>query len=83
MPFGPNTNAPAGATLFAADPEGQLTLEDVEPLVLAVVDVERRAGAPRGPMLDDRNAARLSVSAEALIVARTPKDHSASPSPGC
>ena len=35
MSRGPKTNEPAGATVtVAADPERQLALEDVEPLVL-------------------------------------------------
>ena len=47
---------------LAADPERQLALEDVEPLVLAVVDVQRRAAAARRQVLDhgDPAAGRLA-----------------------
>jgi len=41
----------------AADPERELALDDVEPLVFAPVDVQRRAGALRREMLDDGDAA--------------------------
>ena len=42
---------------FAADPERQLALRDVEPLVLVVVDVQRRSQALGPEMLDYGHAA--------------------------
>ena len=49
--------AGGGDDRLAADPEGQLALDHVEPLVLAVVDVQRRAAAARGEVLGHRDAA--------------------------
>src|SRR4051812_40779889 len=42
---------------LAIDPERQLARENVEPLVLSVVDMERRAIAPRRPVLGHRDPA--------------------------
>jgi hypothetical protein len=64
VPWGPNTNDPAGAPDdLAADPDGQLAVEDVEPFVLAVVHVKRRSGVLRAEVMDDRDAAGRSVGA--------------------
>jgi hypothetical protein len=41
---------------LASDPERHLAVEHVEPLVLAVMDVQRRADAPRGALLADHDA---------------------------
>src|SRR5487761_2309494 len=48
--------AGGGNAYLAVDPEGQLALQDVEPLVLAGVDVKRGSVALRGQMLDHRNS---------------------------
>ena len=50
-PFGPYTNEPAGATLTGPSTQNvELTLEDIEPLVLAGVNVKRRSVAPWSQM---------------------------------
>src|SRR3954451_18742155 len=41
---------------LAVDPDGELTFEDVDPLVLVVVDVERRAASAWGRLLGDHGA---------------------------
>jgi hypothetical protein len=41
---------------LAGDPDRELALEDVEPLVLVVVNVERRAAAARRGLLGDHHA---------------------------
>src|SRR4051812_16419350 len=41
---------------LAVDPDGELAFEDVEPLVLVVVDVERRAASAWGRLLGDHGA---------------------------
>src|SRR3954452_7102115 len=46
-----------GRRHLAAGPEGQLALSDVEPLVLVVVNVQRRPVALRGVVLDDGHSA--------------------------
>ena len=46
-----------GRRHLAAGPEGQLALGDVKPLVLVVVNVQRRPVALRGVVLDDGNSA--------------------------
>src|SRR5947208_1371888 len=38
---------------LAVNPDRELTFKDVEPFVLVVVDVERRAASPRGGLLGD------------------------------
>src|SRR5947209_20361361 len=40
----------------AVDPDGELTLEDVEPFVLVVVDVERRTASAWRRLLGDHGA---------------------------
>ena len=56
MSRGPYTNVPAGGgDDLAADPEGQLTLDHVEPFVLTVMDVQRRPRATWGEVLDHRD----------------------------
>ena len=42
---------------LARDPDGELALKDVEPLVLLMVDVQRRAGAARRGLLGQHHAA--------------------------
>lgn len=54
---------------LAVGPDGQLAFRDVEPLVLAVVHMQRRACVFGGEVLDDRDAA-CRPSVEALMVAR-------------
>src|SRR2546423_14809531 len=41
---------------LAVDPDGELTFEDVEPLALVVVDVERRTASAWGRLLGDHGA---------------------------
>ena len=83
MSRGPYTNDPGGCLDHpSADPEGQLTFDDGEPLVLSPVDVQRRPRALRCQVLDDRDAA-FGCLARGLDRGQEPRNQSASPSPGC
>ena len=71
-----------GGRRHATGPEGQLALADVEPLVLVVVNVQRRPVA-RGAWCSMTATAPFVVSADDLIVRSAPRNQRASPSPGC
>ena len=80
---GPYTNEPAGARDDpSADPEGQLAVDHVEPLVFVVMHVQGDPLPAEPLVLRSPRPGRPWISLVDLTVARTPRNHSASPSPG-
>ena len=55
----------ASAQRLAADPEPQIAFQEMEDLVLAPVDVERRGVAVRGLVLQHGNPVRSVIGGEA------------------
>ena len=63
IPAGPEDERSGGCDgHLTADPERQLTVDDVEPLVLAAVHVQGRTVPARGEVLDHGDASRGALA---------------------